>query len=67
VLLSTEERTPVQSRGEAESQRQKSDSAEQQIRMLAYQICEERGCVDGHDVDDWLEAEAIGRQSSKAA
>jgi len=31
---------------------------EEFIRLRAYQYYEERGCEDGHDVDDWLPAEA---------
>ena len=30
---------------------------EEQIRQRAYQLFEERGMVDGHDLDDWLQAE----------
>jgi hypothetical protein len=30
---------------------------EEEIRRLAYQLYEERGREDGHDVDDWLRAE----------
>ena len=29
------------------------------IRELAYRLYEERGRVDGHDVEDWLQAESI--------
>jgi DUF2934 family protein len=29
----------------------------EEIELLAYQIYIERGCADGHDVDDWLQAE----------
>ena len=28
------------------------------IRARAYQSYEKRGCEDGHDLDDWLQAEA---------
>ena len=31
----------------------------EQIRELAFRLYEERGHRDGHDVEDWLEAEAI--------
>lgn len=31
---------------------------EEQIRRRAYELYEERGRGDGHDVEDWLEAEA---------
>ena len=30
---------------------------EEQIRQRAYQLFEERGMVDGHDLDEWLQAE----------
>jgi len=31
---------------------------EEYIRLRAYQIYEQRGRQNGHDVDDWLQAEA---------
>lgn len=31
---------------------------EELIRVRAYQLYENRGCEDGHDLDDWLQAEA---------
>jgi hypothetical protein len=31
---------------------------EEEIRRLAFEIYVERGREDGHDLDDWLEAEA---------
>jgi Protein of unknown function (DUF2934) len=33
-------------------------SLEEKIRVRAYTLYEERGREDGHDVDDWLRAEA---------
>jgi len=38
---------------------------EEYIRLRAYQIYEQRGREDGHDVEDWLEAEAevFGKKS----
>jgi hypothetical protein len=30
---------------------------EDQIRLRAYEIYEQRGRQDGHDIDDWLQAE----------
>ena len=38
-----------------------------QIRELAYRLYEERGRVEGQEVQDWLDAEAIVRQGSKLA
>ena len=34
------------------------DTFEDQIRARAYELYEERGKEDGHDVDDWIRAEA---------
>jgi hypothetical protein len=31
---------------------------EDPIRLRAYQLYEQRGCECGHDLDDWLQAEA---------
>ena len=33
-------------------------SLEEKIRVRAYALYEEHGREDGHDVDDWLRAEA---------
>ena len=38
-----------------------------EIRNLAYALYEERGHVDGRDLDDWLEAEDIILQRGKTA
>ena len=41
---------------------------EQEIRRRAYALYEERGREDGHDIDDWLRAEAeLRATASKAA
>jgi Protein of unknown function (DUF2934) len=41
---------------------------EQQIRQRAYELYEQRGRTDGHDLDDWLQAEyeIKGTQASAA-
>ncbi len=31
---------------------------QQQIRRRAYELYEQRGRQDGHDLDDWLQAES---------
>jgi len=44
-----------------EPSRKKSKSAtsvEEKIRLRAYELYEQRGKVDGHALDDWLQAEA---------
>ncbi len=38
-----------------------------QIRARAFQLYEQRGRDDGHDLDDWLQAEAELLQVHKAA
>ena len=42
---------------------------EELIRVRAYQFYEERGCEDGHDLEDWLQAEAeiVGSKPAAAA
>jgi hypothetical protein len=41
---------------------------EQQIRQRAYELYGQRGRTDGHDLDDWLQAEyeIRGRQANAA-
>lgn len=38
-----------------------------QIRELAYKLYEQRGRVDGSDLQDWFDAEAILRERGKKA
>jgi hypothetical protein len=42
---------------------------EQQIQQRAYELYEQRGRTDGHDLDDWLQAEreVKGTQANAAA
>ena len=42
---------------------------EELIRVRAYRLYEERGCEHGHDLEDWLQAEAeiVGKKSAVAA
>jgi DUF2934 family protein len=37
------------------------------IRTRAYELYEQRGCGEGHDVDDWLQAESEVTARSAAA
>jgi hypothetical protein len=49
---------------------QKTDGGSElrdQIRARAFQLYEQRGRDDGHDMDDWLQAEAELSQVQKAA
>jgi hypothetical protein len=36
-----------------------SDELQKQIARLAFQLYEARGREDGHDMEDWLRAEAV--------
>lgn len=41
---------------------------DERIRQRAYELYEQRGRLDGHDVDDWLQAETeLSRKSKTAA
>jgi hypothetical protein len=48
------EKSPLVGR---ESRTAEAHPTSEEIELRAYQIYVERGCVDGHDVDDWLQAE----------
>lgn len=39
-----------------------SGQDQNQVARVAYELYEQRGRADGHDLDDWLKAEAIVRQ-----
>ena len=40
---------------------------EREIRCRAYELYEQRGRLDGHDLDDWLQAEdEIIREKARA-
>ena len=41
-----------------------SDGLQKQIERLAFQLYEARGREDGHDLDDWLRAEAALRREA---
>ena len=47
----------------------KVEAVAEQIRCRAYKLYEERGREEGHEVEDWLRAEAeiIGRPARTAA
>ena len=36
---------------------------QEQVRCRAYELYEQRGRADGHDVDDWLQAESETNRS----
>ncbi len=35
------------------------------IAQVAYELYQQRDCEDGHDLEDWLKAEAIVRQRQR--
>ena len=41
-----------------ETERRQTPEIEEQIRHRAYSFYEQRGRQEGHDLDDWLQAEA---------
>jgi Protein of unknown function (DUF2934) len=58
----TKTKSSISGRTAAEADR------EELIRLRAYELYEARGCGDGYDVEDWLEAEAeIDGSSERAA
>ncbi len=44
-----------------------NSTMEENIRRRAYQLYEQRGCESGHDIEDWLRAEAELRELAVAA
>jgi len=46
------------SRGPLPQKPKPSNDAEEKIRLRAYELYEQRGMIDGHALDDWLQAEA---------
>jgi Protein of unknown function (DUF2934) len=42
-------------------------SRETRVHVAAYALYEARGCVDGHDLEDWLAAEAaVAREAEES-
>jgi hypothetical protein len=41
-----------------------SDELQERIARLAFQLYEARGREDGHDIEDWLRAEAVLRREA---
>jgi hypothetical protein len=74
-LEKREDRQPDEFEKEPSTLSPKSDEptvlipTEQQIRQRAYELYERRGRTDGHDWDDWLQAEREikGTQANAAA
>ena len=47
----------IEPTSQPKQQRSMNDNVEDQIRMRAYELYEARGFVDGHDVEDWYQAQ----------
>ena len=49
------------------SEKNSVEALQKRIRVRAYQLYEQRGREDGHDLDDWLQAESeeSGRRGQK--
>lgn len=43
-----------------------ADKIQEQIRQRAYELYEQRGREDGHDIDDWISAELEVNRQKKA-
>jgi len=52
----------------AEPEKGSLELTEELIRVRAYRFYEERGCEDGHNLEDWLRAEAeiVGKKTAAA-
>lgn len=44
-----------------------AEGHEEAVRRMAYLLYEERGCVDGYEVEDWLRAEVLVSQEAAAS
>ena len=49
---------PTMKKIQASGRTAAEENREEEIRRHAYELYEERGREDGHDVEDWLRAEA---------
>lgn len=48
---------PTQSRTTSQTTEITTTSLEERIRTRAYELFEQRGRQDGHEIEDWLQAE----------
>jgi len=44
-----------------------SPNLDEQVRSRAYELYEQRGAGDGHDLEDWLQAESEITKSKREA
>ena len=50
---------PLAALPQDESYEPVSAISQEEIAAAAYALYVSRGCIDGHDLEDWLEAEAL--------
>jgi hypothetical protein len=76
IILLTKERSTMKPDRTMATRRQtpalavmkSAPEVQEQIRRRAYELYEERGRYDGHDVEDWLQAESeMTKQEAKTA
>ncbi len=59
---------PAKPRTTTQSARLTTDEFQAQVRSRAYELYERRGSQDGHELDDWLQAEAeLAQKKAKGA
>ncbi len=51
-------------RSEATSNGQQPAADAQEVARIAYQLYEQRGRLDGYDMEDWLQAEVLVRRQN---
>ncbi len=63
----TRERATVTAIGELSAPSSVSDVTQEEIAIRAYDLYSARGYEDGHDLDDWLQAERELRETRPLA
>ncbi len=66
-ILTETEKVAVKIKGNGKAARAKTETKKfveanvfaQRVEKKAYELYEKRGCQNGHDCDDWFEAEKI--------
>jgi hypothetical protein len=59
--------TPIKAAKQTKSLTEVLSKLDEQIRLRAYELYEQRGRQDGHELDDWLQAEGEVTQAKKKA
>lgn len=64
IMKSTSKAIPIDA---AEQESGITGEIEEKIRVRAYQLYEQRGRADGHDLEDWLRAKAEAESANTRA